>query len=193
MKFYEQSWFVILMLVLFFPVGLFLMWKYKKNWTKPVKIAVTAGIALLCVISLFSPDKKENVKKEAETTTSTITEIEIRTEPEVTTETPTEAPTEAPTETPTEPKTQAPKKPSSNTNQNSGKKTSSDSKNTNAKPAPQQNSNPDAKVTVYYTKSGECYHYIDGCGNGTYYPTTLEKAKQRGLRPCEKCAKKDLR
>ena len=30
MKFYEKTWFTVLMLLLFFPVGLFLMWKYQK-------------------------------------------------------------------------------------------------------------------------------------------------------------------
>lgn len=41
--------------------------------------------------------------------------------------------------------------------------------------------------TVYYTKSGECYHYENPCGNGKYYPCTLQEAKAKGLRPCEKC------
>lgn len=40
---------------------------------------------------------------------------------------------------------------------------------------------------VYYTRTGECYHRINPCGNGTYYPCTLDEALERGLRPCEKC------
>lgn len=47
--------------------------------------------------------------------------------------------------------------------------------------------NPDSQKTVYYTKSGEKYHYKNPCGRGTYYPCTLEEAKDRGLEPCEKC------
>lgn len=54
MKFYQKNWFVILMLVLFFPVGLFLMWKYT-NWRNYAKIIVTVVIALLVVVSYVSP------------------------------------------------------------------------------------------------------------------------------------------
>lgn len=40
-KFYQESWFVILMLVVFFPVGLFLMWKHKKfNFAARVVISI---------------------------------------------------------------------------------------------------------------------------------------------------------
>ncbi|GFI56076.1 hypothetical protein IMSAG013_01129 [Clostridiales bacterium] len=47
--------------------------------------------------------------------------------------------------------------------------------------------NQEKQLTVYYTKTGECYHYENPCGRGTYYPISLDKAKQRGLRPCGKC------
>lgn len=42
-------------------------------------------------------------------------------------------------------------------------------------------------MTVYYTKTGERYHYANPCGKGTYYPTTLAEAKKMGLTPCQKC------
>lgn len=42
--------------------------------------------------------------------------------------------------------------------------------------------------TVYVTKTGKKYHYDNSCNGGTYYPSTLEKAKARGLTPCKKCA-----
>ena len=54
MKFYQKNWFVILMLILFFPVGLFLMWKYA-NWRNYAKIIVTVAIALLVVVSYVLP------------------------------------------------------------------------------------------------------------------------------------------
>lgn len=47
--------------------------------------------------------------------------------------------------------------------------------------------NQEKQLTVYYTRTGECYHYENPCGRGTYYPISLDKAKQRGLRPCGKC------
>lgn len=43
------------------------------------------------------------------------------------------------------------------------------------------------QMTVYYTKTGERYHYANPCGRGTYYPTTLAEAKKMGLTPCQKC------
>lgn len=49
-------------------------------------------------------------------------------------------------------------------------------------PAPSRNPS-----TVYVTKTGKRYHYSDSCNGGTYYPATLEEAKNRGLTPCNKC------
>lgn len=43
------------------------------------------------------------------------------------------------------------------------------------------------QMTVYYTKTGERYHYANSCGRGKYYPTTLAEAKKMGLTPCQKC------
>ncbi len=42
-----------------------------------------------------------------------------------------------------------------------------------------------AKI-VYITETGECYH-THKCGNGTYFKSTLKKAKNLGLRACKKC------
>ena len=52
---------------------------------------------------------------------------------------------------------------------------------------PTTNNTQNVSRTVYYTKTGECYHYENPCGRGKYYPCTLQEAKARGLRPCEKC------
>lgn len=40
---------------------------------------------------------------------------------------------------------------------------------------------------VYVTKSGKRYHYDGTCNGGTYYESTLEDARNRGLTPCQKC------
>ena len=57
MKIYEKNWFIILMLVLFFPVGLFLMWK-KAKWHETVKII----ISILVVAIAFSSNGNEKSK-----------------------------------------------------------------------------------------------------------------------------------
>ena len=44
--FYEHNWFIILMLIFLFPVGLVLMWKYS-NWVKGLKMCITVVIALM--------------------------------------------------------------------------------------------------------------------------------------------------
>ena len=66
-KWYQKSWVVILFLVFIWPVGLFLMWKYKKNWTKVAKIIITVLIAL-CV--LYSCSTMGDADTTSETTTT---------------------------------------------------------------------------------------------------------------------------
>ena len=59
--------------------------------------------------------------------------------------------------------------------------------------APQKTTVPSTKdgsssgSQYYYTRTGTKYHNINPCGNGTYYPCTLEEALRRGLEPCAKC------
>lgn len=48
-KWYQRTAFTVIMLILFFPVGLVLMWVYRKNW----KMAVKVIISVLCVIIIF--------------------------------------------------------------------------------------------------------------------------------------------
>src|SRR5699024_12392126 len=51
-KWYEQTWVIVLFLIFFFPVGLFLMWRYAK-WTTIVKTIVTVVIAVLFLFFIF--------------------------------------------------------------------------------------------------------------------------------------------
>ncbi len=54
MPFYQSTWFVILMMFCCcFPVGLFLMWRYKK-FNQPVRIVLTSFFALMLIFSLFT-------------------------------------------------------------------------------------------------------------------------------------------
>lgn len=48
MKWYEKTWATILFLIFFFPVGLYLMWRYR-NWNKVIKCIIT-GFFALCVL-----------------------------------------------------------------------------------------------------------------------------------------------
>lgn len=42
--------------------------------------------------------------------------------------------------------------------------------------------------TVYITPTGKRWHLKPGCGGKNSFPTTLEKAKEKALTPCKKCA-----
>ncbi len=65
-KWYQKTGWIIALLILFFPVGLFLMWKYT-NWKKPVKGIITALILIIAFSGIVSPDKLEQITLKADT------------------------------------------------------------------------------------------------------------------------------
>lgn len=56
---YEKTWFIIFLLIFFFPVGLFLMWKYS-HWSKAVKVIVTILIGLMVIFTIVSDNSENN-------------------------------------------------------------------------------------------------------------------------------------
>ena len=73
MKIYEKNWFIILMLVLFFPVGLFLMWKSAK-WHKTVKIIISV---LVVAIAIFSNGNKRSKNVETKDTNAEVETVKV--------------------------------------------------------------------------------------------------------------------
>lgn len=67
-KWYQTNWGVILLLVLFFPAGLFLMWKYT-NWHKYAKIGITGFFVLMLLAGSSSQDKNTNTPSSSIDTT----------------------------------------------------------------------------------------------------------------------------
>lgn len=53
-KWYKKTSWIIALLILFFPAGLFLMWKYS-NWKKPIKIIVSALYVIGFLSVILSP------------------------------------------------------------------------------------------------------------------------------------------
>ena len=51
--FYKKTWFIILALILFFPLGLVLMWIFS-GWSKVPKLIVTGVFAIFIMVSSFS-------------------------------------------------------------------------------------------------------------------------------------------
>ncbi|MBI3341577.1 hypothetical protein HY024_00480 [Candidatus Curtissbacteria bacterium] len=64
-KWYQKSAVIIVLLVIFFPIGLYLMWKYA-NWDNKIKWGVTGLLSLLLIANRFS----EGSKPQAAATTS---------------------------------------------------------------------------------------------------------------------------
>lgn len=69
-KWYQCTAFTVIMLILFFPVGLVFMWIYRKNWKTVVKATITAIFIILVLPSAFGDEdnsyNKEQVTSESE-------------------------------------------------------------------------------------------------------------------------------
>lgn len=58
-KWYQNNFVIIALLILFFPAGLFLMWKYSE-WKKPVKWVITGVFVLLLISGIFNQDTTQS-------------------------------------------------------------------------------------------------------------------------------------
>lgn len=111
--FYKKLWFAVLMLFVFAPAGVFLLWKYTKGF-KIIKIIVSivflswfllfssAFIAAINELDSEMPSDTQAYEEVANEDIPTITETETQTETETETETQTETQTERQTQPSTE-------------------------------------------------------------------------------------------
>lgn len=217
MKFYQKTWFIVLSLFFFAPLGLFLMWRYKPTWGKLTKGVLTGFFCIWFIgmlIGTFSDTPAEPASDipvqsevQAGTTAQPFTvSVTEKTTAEPTTETSSTASTsDAASKVSADGSAQAGAQTNGNaTAKGTGKSTGQASKKQTGGQSSNQSSgtkttttknrtketttlDPDAQVTVYITKSGKRYHHENPCGNGTYYPISLAEAKSRGYTPCEKC------
>lgn len=74
LKWYKQPWFTVLTLILFFPIGIILMWAYQKKWNAIVKSVITALVLIIFVSSQNSksPDTTPNSAESSVQHTSVI-------------------------------------------------------------------------------------------------------------------------
>lgn len=200
-KFYQKTWFLLLIVVVFPPLGLFLMWKYQ-NWRKVMKGVITVPLgfyAILWALFVFVPTsttptapvvaptaaiatpKPTETPKPTAAATPKPTETPKPTA--IATPKPTVAPTSAPTATPKP--TVAPTPAPTAT----PKPTATPTPAPTATPKPTETPKEPEEIsrTVYITKTGKKYHYENPCGNGTYSAISLSDAVSRGFEPCEKC------
>lgn len=68
-KWYQKTGWIIILLILFFPVGLFLMWKYT-DWKKPIKWIITVFILIFALVGLAFPSSLEGINLSADTDTT---------------------------------------------------------------------------------------------------------------------------
>ncbi len=80
-KWYEKTGVIILMLILFFPIGLYLMWKYNKTWSTTTKVIISVFFGLV-FIGRFNSKTSEP----SQTTSKQQTEVkkEVSNEPVIT-------------------------------------------------------------------------------------------------------------
>ena len=161
-KWYQTNFFVIFMLIFFFPVGLYLMWRYT-NWKKPIKFLVTAFFVYAIIQSMVSPEQPNQTVEEPPVIIATPT-------PEITATpipSPTPEPTATPEPTPTPEPIQAPEE---------------DTSSTQAAPVTPQ------EEMVWIPSSGSKYHSNSGCSN-MENPTqvAISEAEAMGYGPCKRC------
>lgn len=203
-KWYQKTWVIILLLIYFFPVGIYLMWKHTA-WKKGVKVAITAVWAFyLGLFALgFSLTDSENIAQPttysestteflfAEATTETTTEITTETTTESTTEVTviitTEAETEYSTEKFTEDYSEAETTEVYSDDEYYYVDEYEEETYENENDEEEYYEDEEESEMVWVTATGSKYHSIPDCGNTkSSRQVTLEIA-QRTCSPCSKC------
>lgn len=158
-KWYQSNFWIIFFLIVFFPVGLYLMWRYS-NWNKVVKAIITAFFVYAVVQSASNPGSEvEKVPAITVTPTPELTVEPTETPVPTTTVTPEPTETSIPTVTPTPVPTT---EPITSAEENEPK--------------------------VWISGTGSKYHSNPNCSNMSS-PTqiSLSDAEARGYEPCKKC------
>lgn len=57
-KWYQKTAGIIILLLLFWPIGLFLMWKHS-NWKKVIKVTISVVFGILCIAVILTTDNTE--------------------------------------------------------------------------------------------------------------------------------------
>jgi hypothetical protein len=72
-KWYQKTVSIIALLILFFPVGLFLMWKYA-TWSKTVKWVVTAIVGFFVLVNATSGSNTSSTTSNSQNSAVTVTQ-----------------------------------------------------------------------------------------------------------------------
>lgn len=99
MKWYQKNYGIILVLIIFFPIGLYLMWKYAE-WNKKIKGVITGILALMVIGSVAAPERDPSNPDYATVDVASTAHETFSPEPANTQVLPTETTTESPSLTP---------------------------------------------------------------------------------------------
>lgn len=159
--FFNRTLIIVIISILFAPLGIVLLWKKKKEWTTFIKVMLSIILSCIwiiaCVNAIVGDDAEEAVPpvQQEEVTRQVEQDITEEQQEEVILPIEETAPVEEQTQT---------------------EKTI---------PVETDTSETDS-ITVYTTPTGAKYHYDPDCGGKNSKPTTLTQA-QKYYEPCSKC------
>ena len=76
-KFYEQNWFMWIMLIFFAPVGIFLMWKFHPEMKNNTKKVLTIVFAIFFIMIMVSANNEDNENSDSTNQYSTNKKVEV--------------------------------------------------------------------------------------------------------------------
>ena len=205
MKWYQRTGWILVFLIFFFPVGCYLMWKYRPGWNKWVKWPLTAVFGLWFLLDAKiqaavdeALAESQALLAEKESELSEISGLLEETQDELEqTKAELEQTQDELEETKaeleqaqngleqTQDELETAEAANSRSSGSSSGSQASDSITDNASSQSADTGITNSQ-TVLITRTGSKYH-THKCGNGTYYEATLDEALARGLEPCEKC------
>ena len=215
MKWYQRTGWILVFLIFFFPVGCYLMWKYRPGWNKWVKWPLTAVFGLWFLIiaatSLTPASSPDSLTLSEAPETPLISQADLdakiqaavdealaesqallaEKESELSEisglleETQDELEQTKAELEQTQDELETAEAANSRSSGSSSSSQASDSITDNASSQSADTGITNSQ-TVLITRTGSKYH-THKCGNGTYYEATLDEALARGLTPCEKC------
>ena len=168
MRFYKKSWFISLLCVLFPPAGLILMWLFKKEWNKFLKIVLTIILSfwfLIICVGFFAPETQNNDSNTNSDITDDVSQgikneesgADFVTSPSVTEDDTVHS--EPSSTTTSELSSSVDNQKENSTNPTTSKPVSTTSKPTTTQRQETTTVNPYLKVVVYVTKTGKKYPY----------------------------------
>lgn len=77
-KFYQKTWFIVLMIVVFWPIGLILLWKSKKYTTK---VKIITSIFFILIVSYGMLNSPSQAPKDPQSIPASTKTVEKKSEP----------------------------------------------------------------------------------------------------------------